>query len=48
VRVGDVPSMKRGLRAVAARISHDLFFGDFPTHQRRLSGGVAPEFAEAL
>jgi FAD-dependent urate hydroxylase len=48
VPVGDVPSMKRGLPAVAARISRDLFFADFPAHQQRLSGDVAPEFSEAL
>ena len=48
VPVGDVPSMKRGLPAVAARISRDLFFTDFPAHQKRLSGDVAPEFDEAL
>ena len=48
VPVGDVPSMKRGLPAVAARISRDLFFADFPAHQQRLSGDVAPEFNEAL
>jgi FAD-dependent urate hydroxylase len=48
VPVGDVPSMKRGLPAVAARISRDLFFADFPAHRQRLSGDVAPEFSEAL
>jgi FAD-dependent urate hydroxylase len=48
VPVGDVPSMKRGLPAVAARISRDLFFADFPAHQQRLLGDVAPEFLEEL
>jgi cation diffusion facilitator CzcD-associated flavoprotein CzcO len=48
VPVGDVPSMKRGLPAVAARISRDLFFADFPAHQQRLLGDVSPEFTEAL
>lgn len=48
VPVGDVPSMKRGLPAVAARVSHDLFFADFPAHEERLKGGVAPEFADDL
>ncbi len=48
VPVGDVPSMKRGLPAVSARISRDLFFADFPTHERRLTGEIAPEFPEAL
>jgi len=48
VPVGDVPSMKRGLPAVAARISRDLFFADFLAHAERLAGDVAPEFAEEL
>jgi FAD-dependent urate hydroxylase len=48
VPVGDVPSMKRGLPAVTARISRDLFFADLPAHQRRLLGDVAPEFSPDL
>ena len=48
VPVGDVPSMKRGLPAISARISRDLFFADFPAHERRLTGEIAPEFPEAL
>ena len=48
VPVGDVPSMKRGLPAVTARISRDLFFADFPAHQQRLIGDVAPEFPPEL
>jgi cation diffusion facilitator CzcD-associated flavoprotein CzcO len=48
VPVGDVPSIKRGLPAVTARISRDLFFADFPVHQQRLGGDVASEFPEAL
>ena len=48
VPVGDVPSMKRGLPAVTARISRDLFFADFPAHQQRLLGDVAPEFLPEL
>lgn len=48
VPVGDVPSMKRGLPAVVARISRDLFFADFVAHERILAGDVAPEFTEAL
>ena len=46
--VGDVPSMKRGVAAVVSRISRDLFFGDFAAHQQRMTGDVAPEFAEDL
>jgi FAD-dependent urate hydroxylase len=48
VPVGDVPSMKRGLPAVTARISRDLFFADFRAHQQRLMGDVAPEFSDEL
>jgi FAD-dependent urate hydroxylase len=48
VPVGDVPSMKRGLPAVVARISHDLFFADFAAHQQRLAGDVTPEFPDSL
>jgi cation diffusion facilitator CzcD-associated flavoprotein CzcO len=45
---GDVPSMKRGVPAVVARISRDLFLGDLDLHRRRLAADVAPDFAEAL
>ncbi len=48
VPVGDVPSMKRGLPAVTARISRDLFFADFPAHAERLTSDVAAEFPETL
>lgn len=48
VPVGDVPSMKRGLPAVTQRISRDLFFADFPAHERRLTGEIAPEFPPTL
>ncbi len=48
VPIGDVPSMKRGLPAVTARVSRDLFFADFPAHAQRLAADVAPEFPEAL
>jgi FAD-dependent urate hydroxylase len=40
--------MKRGLPAVTQRISHDLFFADFPAHEQRLNGDIAPEFPESL
>lgn len=48
VPVGDVPSMKRGLPAVTRRISRDLFFADFLTHQQRLAADVVPEFRADL
>ncbi len=46
--VGDVPSMKRGIPAVAARISRDLFLADLDLHQPRLTADVPPDFGEAL
>ncbi|HEX3864683.1 MAG TPA: NAD(P)/FAD-dependent oxidoreductase [Stellaceae bacterium] len=46
--VGDVPSMKRGIPAVVARISRDLFLADLDLHQGRLTADVPPDFGEAL
>jgi hypothetical protein len=40
--------MKRGIPAVTARISHDLFFADLPAHERRLNADIAPEFPPSL
>jgi FAD-dependent urate hydroxylase len=48
VPVGDVPSMKRGIPAVTAGISHDLFFADLPAHEQRLNADIAPEFPPSL
>jgi FAD-dependent urate hydroxylase len=45
---GDVPSMKRGIPAIAARISRDLFLADLDVHRHRLTADVAPDFAPAL
>jgi cation diffusion facilitator CzcD-associated flavoprotein CzcO len=45
---GDVPSMKRGVAAIVARISRDLFLADLDRHQHRLTADVAPDFAESL
>ena len=45
---GDVPSMRRGVPAIVARISRDLFLADLDVHRRRLAADVAPEFDEAL
>ena len=45
---GDVPSMRRGLPAIVARISRDLFLADLDVHRRRLTADVAPEFGEEL
>ena len=46
--VGDVPSMKRGVAAVTARISRDLFLADLECHKRRLTADVAADFDESL
>jgi cation diffusion facilitator CzcD-associated flavoprotein CzcO len=45
---GDVPSMKRGIPAIVARISRDLFLADLEIHHRRLAADVAPDFTETL
>jgi len=45
---GDVPSMKRGIPAIAARISRDLMLADLDLHRRRLTADVAPDFAPEL
>ena len=45
---GDVPSMRRGVPAIVARISRDLFLADLDLHRTRLTEDVAPEFGEEL
>ena len=45
---GDVPSMKRGVPAIVARISRDLFLADLDLHRHRLAADVSPDFTEAL
>jgi len=42
--IGDVPSMKRDIPTVVARISNDLFLADLPDHERRMTGDVPPDF----
>ena len=46
--IGDVPSMKRDVPTIVARISADLFAADLPAHQRRMTGPVPPDFSETL
>jgi len=46
--IGDVPSMKRDIPAIVARISSDLFFADLDLHERRMTGDVAADFPPAL
>jgi FAD-dependent urate hydroxylase len=45
---GDVPSMRRGVSAIVARISRDLFLADLDQHRGRLTAEVAPEFGDEL
>jgi cation diffusion facilitator CzcD-associated flavoprotein CzcO len=45
---GDVPSMRRGVPAIVARISRDLFLADLALHKQRLTADVAPDFDAAL
>ncbi len=42
--IGDVPSMKRDIPTIAARISKDLFLADMDIHDERMRGSVPPDF----
>lgn len=46
--IGDVPSMRRDLPLVTARISRDLFFDDIEHHVARMNGTIAPDFPPEL
>ncbi len=46
--IGDVPSIRRDVPAVVARISRDLFVADLVHHERRITGSIDPEFSEQL
>ncbi|MEH2275518.1 MAG: SidA/IucD/PvdA family monooxygenase [Nostoc sp.] len=47
--IGDVPSIRRDVPAVVARISHDLFFADWAQHETRITGdNIAPDFDASL
>ncbi len=46
--IGDVPSMRRDIPLVAARISRDLFLSDLPSHEQRITGTMPPDFPEAV
>ncbi len=48
VPIGDVPSMKRDIPGVTARISRDLFLADLDRHAVRMVGDVAPDFGREL
>lgn len=46
--VGDIPSFKRDIPSVVARISRDLFLADLAAHEQRISGPVAEDFDASL
>jgi hypothetical protein len=46
--IGDVPSMKRDIPAIVARISADLFQADLDLLRPRMTADVAPDFTDAL
>jgi cation diffusion facilitator CzcD-associated flavoprotein CzcO len=46
--IGDIPSMKRDIPTIVARIGSDLFLADLEAHQRRMTGDVAPDFGTEL
>ncbi|WP_407175076.1 FAD-dependent oxidoreductase [Bradyrhizobium sp. STM 3562] len=46
--VGDIPSSKRDVPSVVARISRDLFLADLAQHEARINGPVAEDFDAAL
>ncbi|WP_029085615.1 NAD(P)/FAD-dependent oxidoreductase [Bradyrhizobium sp. th.b2] len=46
--VGDVPSFRRDIPAVVARISRDLFLDDLPAHEARINGSIADDFGAEL
>ncbi|MGE0225184.1 MAG: NAD(P)-binding domain-containing protein [Acetobacteraceae bacterium] len=45
---GDVPSMRRDIPVIAARVSRDLFLADLDVHRRRMMADVAPDFDASL
>lgn len=46
--IGDVPSFKRDIPGVVARISRDLFLDDLPAHEARINGPIADDFEPSL
>jgi cation diffusion facilitator CzcD-associated flavoprotein CzcO len=46
--VGDIPSFKRDIPSVVARISRDLFLADLPEHESRINGPLAEDFDPSL
>ena len=48
VPIGDVPSMKRDIPGVTARISRDLMLADIDRHATRMLADIAPDFGPEL
>ncbi|HEX8028502.1 MAG TPA: hypothetical protein VF491_08575 [Vicinamibacterales bacterium] len=46
--VGDIPSFKRDIPAIVARISRDLFLADLTSHEERINGSIAGDFDAGL
>jgi cation diffusion facilitator CzcD-associated flavoprotein CzcO len=46
--IGDVPSMRRDLPLVTARISRDLFLADLEQHEKRMNGTMPADFPPDL
>lgn len=46
--IGDVPSFKRDIPAVVARVSRDLFLADLASHEERINGSIAEDFPAEL
>ena len=46
--IGDVPSMRRDIPVITARISRDLFLADLDTHDERMRANVKPDFGPEL
>ncbi|HEY0184292.1 MAG TPA: NAD(P)-binding domain-containing protein [Rhodopila sp.] len=46
--IGDVPSMRRDIPLVTARISRDLFLADLEHHERRMNGTIAADFPDEI
>jgi cation diffusion facilitator CzcD-associated flavoprotein CzcO len=44
--IGDVPSMRRDIPLVTARISRDLFLADLDSHEQRMTGSIAADFPD--
>ena len=46
--VGDIPSFKRDIPAIVARVSRDLFLADLELHEARFDGPIAEDFDASL